>query len=164
MNAGLDINPDFDAGMRSAKPVLPDDPSPEQLEAWMELAELVRDKDFRARTRAMSEGHSAAREAGESMSGPSAEEKEQWLGWTSRAAAAREAGEEPGSATGQELAAEITAAFGASRAKIADRIELSTDARAERYWQLMATINGWPQWPVQVPNAEWLAAALRAES
>lgn len=162
VNAGLDINPDFDAGMRSAKPVLPDDPSPEQLEAWMELAELVQDKDFRARIRAMSEGHSAARGAGESMDMPSAETQEQWKAWTARAAAAREAGEGPESAAGQELAAEIMAAFGGSRTEVADRLELSTDARAERYWQLMATINGWPQWPAQVPNAEWLAAALRS--
>lgn len=162
VTAGLDINPDFDAGMRSAKPVLPDDPSPEQLEAWIELAELVQDKDFRARIRAMSEGHDAARGAGESMEMPSAETQEQFKAWTARAAAAREAGEEPGSATGQELAAEIVAAFGAPREEVADRIELGTDARAERYWQLMATINGWPQWPEQVPNAQWLVAALRS--
>ncbi|MBB4907220.1 DNA-binding transcriptional MerR regulator [Actinophytocola algeriensis] len=162
VNAGLDINPDFDAGMRSAKPVLPDDPTPEQLEAWIELAELVQDKDFRARIRAMSEGHAEAREAGESMDMPSPETQEQWKGWTARAAVAREAGEEPGSATGQELAAEIVAAFGASREEVAERMALSTDGRAERYWQLMATINGWPQWPEQVPNAEWLVAALRS--
>ncbi|MGB3443021.1 MAG: MerR family transcriptional regulator [Actinophytocola sp.] len=164
VNAGLDINPDFDAGMRSAKPVLPDDPSPEQLEAWLELAELVQDKDFRARIRAMSEAHAAAREAGETMDEPSSAAKEQWLGWTARATAAREAGEEPASAAGQELAAEITAEFGVSRAAAAERIELNTDTRAERYWQLMATINGWPQWPAQVPAAEWLAAALRVHS
>ena len=159
---GLDINPDFDAGMRSAKPVLPDDPSPEQLEAWIELAELVQDKDFRARIRAMGEGHSAARGAGESMDMPSDETKEQFLSWTARAAAAREAGEEPGGTTGQELAAEVVTVLGMSREEAADRIELGTDTRAERYWQLMATINGWPQWPTQVPNAEWLVAALRS--
>ena len=162
VNAGLDINPDFDAGMRSAKPVLPDDPSPEQLEAWMELAELVQDKEFRTRIRAMSEGHSAARAAGETMDQPTPEMKEQWMGWSARVSAAREAGHEPGSAVGQELAAEVAAVFGMSRAEAAERIELGTDARAERYWQLMAIINGWPQWPAQVPVAEWLAAALRA--
>jgi hypothetical protein len=164
VTAGLDMNPDFDAGMRSAKPVLPDDPTPEQLEAWLELAELVQDKDFRAAIRAMSESAAAARAAGEPMGEPTVAAKEQWLGWSTRAAAAREAGEPPTSAAGQELAAEIAAAFGVSRAEAAARIEQSTDARAERYWQLMATINGWPQWPAQVPNAEWLAAALRAES
>lgn len=164
VTAGLDMNPDFDTTMRSAKPVLPDDPSPEQLEAWLELAELVQDKDFRARIRAMSEAAAAARAAGEPTGEPTAEAKDQWLAWSSRAAAAREVGEEPASAAGQELAAEVAAAFGTSREEAAERVEQGTDARAERYWQLMATINGWPQWPAQVPNAEWLAAALRAGS
>jgi DNA-binding transcriptional MerR regulator len=164
VTAGLDMHPDFETGMRSAKPVLPEDPSPEQLEAWIELAELVRDKDFRASIRAMSEGAARAREAGEPVGEPTAQAKEQWLSWTTRAAAAREAGEEPTSAVAQELAAEIAAAFETSREEAATRVELGTDARAERYWQLMATINGWPQWPAQVPNAEWLSAALRAGS
>ncbi|MDQ3786715.1 MAG: MerR family transcriptional regulator, partial [Actinomycetota bacterium] len=98
VTAGLDMHPDFETGMRSAKPVLPDDPTPEQLEAWIELAELVQDKDFRASIRAMSEASVAAREAGEPVGEPTAAAKEQWLSWTTRAAAAREAGEEPTSA------------------------------------------------------------------
>jgi DNA-binding transcriptional MerR regulator len=164
VTAGLDMHPDFDTGMRSAKPVLPDDPSPEQLEAWIELADLVRDKDFRARIRAMSEGAAAAREAGEPMGEPTQAAKDQWQTWLTRAAAALEAGEAPTSRAAQELATEIATAFGTSRAEAADRIEQGTDTRAERYWQLMATINDWPQWPAQVPNAEWLAAALRTGS
>jgi hypothetical protein len=52
--------------------------------------------------------------------------------------------------------------MGKSPAEAAAQIESGTDARAERYWQLMATINGWPQWPSQVPRAEWIIAALRA--
>jgi DNA-binding transcriptional MerR regulator len=162
VTAGLDINPSFDAGMRSAKPVLPDDPSPEQLEAWLELAELVRDKDFRARIRAMGEAHSAARADGATMDEPYSELKDRWLNWISRATAAIEAGEEPSSPTGQALAQEVAAAFGKPPAETAAEIATGTDARAERYWQLMATINGWPQWPAQVPAAEWIAAALRA--
>ena len=35
----------------SAAPNLPDDPSPEQVDAWVELAELVSDRDFRQRVR-----------------------------------------------------------------------------------------------------------------
>jgi DNA-binding transcriptional MerR regulator len=162
VTAGLDINPDFDAGMRSAKPVLPDDPSPEQLEAWIELAELVRDKDFRARIRRMSEGHAEARANGASMEMPSTSKREEWLGWSSRAAAAMAAGEPPSSPTGRELAAEVVASLGMPAAEAADQIATGTDTRAERYWQLMAVINGWPQWPAQVPSAEWLVAALRA--
>jgi DNA-binding transcriptional MerR regulator len=161
---GLDINPDFAAGMRSAKPVLPDDPSPEQLEAWLELAELVRDKDFRARVRAMSEAHSAARAAGDTMDTPFGETRDQWLGWTTRATAALSAGEPPTSPAGQALATDIAAAFGKPPAEVADEIATGTDTRAERYWQLMATINGWPQWPSQAPAAEWIVAALRGMS
>lgn len=159
---GLDINPSFEAGMRSAKPALPDDPSPEQLEAWVELAELVRDKDFRARIRAMSEAHSTARAAGASMDAPYEDVKDQWTTWTSRARALMEAGEAPSSPAGQALAAEIAEAWGKPPAELADEAAASTDARAERYWQLMAVINGWPQWPAQVPAAEWIVAALRA--
>jgi hypothetical protein len=112
----------------------------------------------------MSEGAAAAREAGEPMGEPTQAAKDQWQTWLTRAAAALEAGEAPTSRAAQELATEIATAFGTSRAEAADRIEQGTDTRAERYWQLMATINDWPQWPAQVPNAEWLAAALRTGS
>src|SRR3954451_4253303 len=63
--AGLDMDDGFVARMRSASPELPDDPTPEQVDAWIELAELVQDDDFRASIRRMSEQHSASREAGE---------------------------------------------------------------------------------------------------
>jgi DNA-binding transcriptional MerR regulator len=164
VTAGLDINPEFASWMRSAKPVLPDDPSPEQLEAWLELAELVQDKDFRARIRLMSEAHAAARAGGASMETPSPEKQDQWRGWTSRATAAMQAGEPPSSPTGRELAREVAAALELSAAEAAEQIATGTDTRAERYWQLMATINGWPQWPAQVPAAEWIVAALRADA
>ncbi len=39
------------AMMRAATPDLPDDPSTEQVAAWVELAEMVGDEDFRARMR-----------------------------------------------------------------------------------------------------------------
>lgn len=45
---GLDVGPEFVAKMRGAMPELPDDPTPEQADAWVELAELVQDPDFRA--------------------------------------------------------------------------------------------------------------------
>lgn len=162
VTAGLNINPSFDTGMRSAKPALPDDPSPDQLQAWLELAELVQDKDFRARIRAMGEQHSAARDEGASMDAPIDETKAQWLDWTSRATAAIEAGLAPSSPEGRALAQDVAAGMDVSPEVAADQIATGTDARAERYWQLMAVINGWPQWPAQVPAAEWLMAALRA--
>ena len=43
----------FAERMRSALPVLPDDPSAEEVDAWVELARLVHDSAFRARIREM---------------------------------------------------------------------------------------------------------------
>src|SRR5262249_2187182 len=40
-------------GMRKMPADLPDDPSPEQVDAWVELAELVADPSFKARVREM---------------------------------------------------------------------------------------------------------------
>ena len=48
------------------------------------------------------------------------------------------------------------------RHQLADRLAAGTDARAERYWQLLAIINGWPPVPATVPAWEWFIAALRA--
>jgi DNA-binding transcriptional MerR regulator len=162
VEAGLDVNAEFSARMRSAKPRLPADPSPEQLEAWIELAELVRDKDFRRRIRQMSEAHAAARAAGEPMDTPDAAFRDHWWAWSSAAAEALAEGVPPDSERGRALAGEIAAALAVSPAEAADRIATGTDPRAERYWQLMATINGWAPVPAQVPAAEWIIAALRA--
>jgi DNA-binding transcriptional MerR regulator len=160
---GLNVNPDFEAGMRSAKPELPDDPTPEQLQAWIELAELVRDKDFRARIRRMGEEHSASRDAGETaMDQPPDAMRQQWLEWTNAAGELMAAGHAPSSPEGRALATSIAESMGKAPAEAADAIESGTDTRAERYWQLMATINGWPQWPSQAPRAEWIVAAMRA--
>ena len=57
---GLDIEPGYAARMRSAIPELPDDPSPEQVDAWIELGGLVQDEEFRRAIRQMSERHAAA--------------------------------------------------------------------------------------------------------
>ena len=49
--AGIDVSPDFLTMMRGAMPDLPEEPTREQIEAWVELAELVQDPGFRARLR-----------------------------------------------------------------------------------------------------------------
>jgi len=46
-------------------PELPDDPSPEQVDAWVELAGLVQDPDFKASVRRMAELQATERAAGE---------------------------------------------------------------------------------------------------
>jgi DNA-binding transcriptional MerR regulator len=48
---GLDVDPHLRDRLRAFSVELPDDPTPEQVDAWIELAELVQDPGFRARLR-----------------------------------------------------------------------------------------------------------------
>ncbi|TDE56218.1 MerR family transcriptional regulator [Nonomuraea mesophila] len=48
---GLDVNPDFVGRLREMRPSLPEDPTAAQLEAWIELADLVQDPEFRGAVR-----------------------------------------------------------------------------------------------------------------
>jgi DNA-binding transcriptional MerR regulator len=163
--AGLDIDPDFAARMRAAQPELPDDPTPEQVDAWIELAELVQDEAFRRRIRAMSERHAETRKQ------PPADWQAAAGLVAEKAGAARAAGIDPASPEGRMIVDDIAPAFAnphddptdpAWRRALADRIATGADARAERYWQLLAIVNGWPPVPTTVPAWEWLIAALRA--
>ncbi|MFB4283149.1 MerR family transcriptional regulator [Nonomuraea sp. MTCD27] len=47
----LDVSPGFVDRLRTIRPRLPDDPTAAQLEAWIELADLVRDAEFRGAVR-----------------------------------------------------------------------------------------------------------------
>jgi DNA-binding transcriptional MerR regulator len=58
-------NPELVAMLRAMRPELPDDPEPHQVEAWVELAELVQDPHFRASVRRMAEYQPAKRDAGD---------------------------------------------------------------------------------------------------
>jgi hypothetical protein len=48
------------------------------------------------------------------------------------------------------------------RACLLRRLQVANDSRAERYWQLLATINGWPVPPTLAPMFDWFTRALRA--
>ena len=164
---GLDIDPDFERRMRSVTPNLPDDPTPEQVEAWIELAELVQDEGYRQRVRQMAEAHSAIRQAGEEVMPEAAKGFEQVV--LEHAGAAVAAGVDP---TSPEAAATLLPIVEAVRAgqpdtpelrtATAHRFALGTDRRVERYWQLLGVINGWPPFPSMTPAFEWTIEALRA--
>jgi len=64
---GLDADPAFEGIMRSMTPELPDNPEAEQVEAWVELAELAQDPDFRASLRRLAEQHAAERGQGDAI-------------------------------------------------------------------------------------------------
>ena len=61
---GHAADPAFTGAMRSMTPYLPDDPGPAQVEAWVELAELSGDEEFRSYMRQLIADHAAERARG----------------------------------------------------------------------------------------------------
>ncbi|MEV7183791.1 MerR family transcriptional regulator [Kitasatospora sp. NPDC093102] len=164
---GLDANPEFVAMMRSAMPELPDEPRAEQVEAWVELGELVQDPDFRAAVRRMAEHQAAERADGDRTGLHHA------LTGTVRSlvGTALTDGVAPGSPDAAPVVASLTAAYAetfgrpddaALRHWLLTRLEAADDPRAERYWQLLAIINGWPVPESLAEVFRWFTEALRA--
>jgi DNA-binding transcriptional MerR regulator len=142
------------AGMRTLPPELPADPTAEQVQAWVELAELVSDPAFRARAREMAVAGAAG--GGAPPVDPAAVQE--------HAGAAVAAGIAPDGPEAAAVVDRIVPPGAADRAKVADQLATFTDARVERYWQLLGVLNGWPAWPPRVPAFAWLVAALRADA
>ena len=84
---------------------------------------------------------------------------------TEHASQAAAQGIAPGSPEGKAVLDRIVAPGtpAAQRARLLEQLDTFTDARVERYWQLLAIINGQPVPPSMVPGFEWLIAALRAD-
>src|SRR5918992_1912520 len=113
--------------MRMLPTELPDEPTTEQVEAWVELAELVSDPAFRARAREMAvAGSEAPRHQPPFDPAPIVE----------HAGAAVAAGTAPGSPEGQAVLARIIdpGMDAAARDQLADTIDTFTDRRVARYW------------------------------
>jgi DNA-binding transcriptional MerR regulator len=151
---GLDADPDIKERMRRTPADLPDDPTPEQVDAWVELAELVRDPDFRRHMRTVVEGNAAQRPApGASV-------------WFARKVVglvgpARERGIAPDAPEAEEVLTELLGPD-ADRAAVLARLEAGLDDRAERYRQLLGVLSGEGPRPTHVAEFGWLAEALRA--
>jgi DNA-binding transcriptional MerR regulator len=167
--AGIAANPEFVAQMRTALPDLPEDPAPEQVEAWVELGELISTRSFRARIRRMAERYAEDRAASE----PPEANAAATMALATRAEEVRASGVDPAAAEAVPLvdgmlatyAAAIGKADGAEfRAWLLGIIDDFCDRDAERYWQLLGIINGWPPVPTLVPAWEWVATALTRTS
>lgn len=166
--AGLDPDPEFLSMMRGAMPDLPDDPAPEQVNAWVELAGLIADPDFRARIRQTTAAHTRARE--ETTASPGRDEQLAMAAvLRERVTAATAAGITPDSPEARPVADELAAAYARFfgrpdtpefRSWLLESMESGTDERYERYWQLLGIINGWPPVPAITPAARWLITAL----
>ncbi|WP_344680106.1 MerR family transcriptional regulator [Saccharopolyspora taberi] len=169
--AGLNVDAEFIEWMRSAKPNLPDDPSSEQVEAWIELAEMVQDPDFRRTVRALNEQQAALRDKGTPTRMPSPERARQMWEITDAARIAAEAGVSPESEQARELADRIATMTAEDqgrpdtpehRESLASQYYEQHDERLSRYWELLAAINGWESHPTTAAATQWLATALRA--
>ncbi|WP_208641452.1 hypothetical protein [Streptomyces africanus] len=86
---------------------------------------------------------------------------------------ALDAGIAPASAEAGPIVNALTARYAETfgRADDADlrhwlltRLEIVGEPRAERYWHLLAVINGWPVLPSLAPVFTWFAEALRAHT
>jgi DNA-binding transcriptional MerR regulator len=164
--SGLDAHPGFVGIRRSLTPELPDNPETEQVEAWVELAGLSQDHDFRATTRRMAEHHAAER-ARDDTPGV---RRDAVAIVRDQAGAAFEAGIDPASAR----AAPVVAAVMAQYARVVDHpddvdlrrrllahLKTANDPRRERYLHLLSVINGWPTAESLGPVLDWFIQALR---
>ncbi|MGW4383409.1 MerR family transcriptional regulator [Kitasatospora sp. NPDC004531] len=161
-----DANPELVELLRGAVPDLPEEPTPAQVAAWAELAELTRDEDFRASLRRMAAYQAAERAAGDTTGLHHALTEQV----REAVEAAIAAGTEPGSAQAGRVVAALTARYAevfgrpddpALRSWLLTRLEVGGDPRVERYWELLARINGWPAPPSLAPVFAWFTAALR---
>ena len=144
------------AGMRSLPAELPEDPTPEQVGAWLELARLVADLAFADRVREMAlAGAGATPEEPDALGADAGR-------MVSLGREALASSVVPGSPQAEALVAEWLGADTGRRRQLADRLATFTDARVERYWQLLGVLNGWPPFEPSVPAVEWWIAALRA--
>lgn len=166
----VEADPKFVAMMRTSVPELPEEPSTEQLEAWVELGELLGDPAFRQRIRQMAEGYAAERAAGDSFSNHDHQLATKAL--AEQAQVALDAGIDAASPEARPVIDRLVAQYGAALGRPDDQalrdwlmgiIDQYCDRRAERYWQLLGIINGWPPVPSVIPAWEWAAAALQAQ-
>jgi DNA-binding transcriptional MerR regulator len=167
--SGVPLTPEseaFASRMRGVSANLPEDPTDAQVDAWIELAELVRDEDFRAKLRTM--GQTAFGSAGPAFpTGDAATTAAQHL--VDKVAPVMDAGVLPSSARAAALVDEIASGWAAAtghrdnaayRQSLHAQLTTAHEPRAERYWQLLATINGWPEIPTTSHRWAWFAEAL----
>jgi DNA-binding transcriptional MerR regulator len=162
----------FAARMRSALPELPEEPSGAQIDAWVELAGLVGDPDFRARVRRMVD-EGARRRSERDLSDTDEATQRAGRAVAERAGAALAAGVAPESPQASPIVDDLVGLFAgaahradgsAYRSELLTQLDTFSDERVERYWTLIGIINGWPPGPSLMPAYRWFIEALRARA
>jgi hypothetical protein len=164
---GSDAYPEFVGIRRSMTPELPDDPEAEQVEAWVELAELSRDPDFRATMRELTAHHAAER----GRSRTTSVRRDTVAAVRDRVGPALAAGIDPASPRADPIVAAVMARYARVldrpdgvdlRRRLLTHLAAVNDPRRERYLQLLCVINGWPAPESVAPVLDWFIRALRA--
>ncbi|MER5871932.1 MerR family transcriptional regulator [Streptomyces sp. NPDC002044] len=157
---GCHTNAEFVSLMQSVLPDLPEGPTPEQVDAWVELAGLCQTADFR---RAIRQTAGDQAEELSRMDGIALQESLN-LALRERINEAVSAGLFPASAADASPADLLTELYAQAfeRAEESNlgswllaRLRMSTDPLVERYWQLLATVNGWPPSSTLAPVHAW---------
>lgn len=166
---GLDPAPAFAGVKRSMTPELPDNPEAEQVQAWVELAEISLDQDFRAVVRGLAEEQATEQARSDTM-GP---RRDIAAAVRDQAGPALTAGIDPASRQADPIVAAFTAHYAQLlgrpddvelRRRLATRLESVNDPRRERYLQLLAVVNGWPAPESLAPALDWSVEALRVRT
>ncbi|MBM0256727.1 MerR family transcriptional regulator [Micromonospora sp. 4G55] len=166
---GLDVGGEFIGIRRSMTPELPDNPEAEQVAAWVELAELSQDPDFRASMRRMAQQHAAERAEGDGT----LVRRDAAALVRDQAGCALTAGIDPTSPAAEPIVAAVTAQYAYLvgrpddsdlRRLLLTRLETANDARRDSYLQLLSVVNGWPAGESMAPELDWFIRALRART
>jgi hypothetical protein len=149
---------------------VPDELTQAQLDAWLELAQLVTDDAFVARMREIGRDFWGAVDPGAADD----EWRAEMHDIERDALSAVDGGIDPGSAGGKPIVERYVrasarvfgrAADAAFRRELRARIERNGDPRATRYWELIAIVKGWDR-PTELPTTRayrWLFAGLGRE-
>jgi DNA-binding transcriptional MerR regulator len=152
--------------MRSMTPELPDDPDADQVQAWVELAELSLDQDFRSSLRRMAEDHAAE----QALTGTTTPRRDFSSVVRDQVGPALAAGIAPASRKADPIVEVLAAHYAHTvgrpddtelRRRLLPRLESVNDPRRDRYLQLVAVINGWSAPESLAPAFDWSVQAVR---
>ncbi|MDC0773540.1 TIGR03086 family metal-binding protein [Streptomyces sp. HD] len=171
----LDV-PHFYEGLLAAGSDLPDNPTDEQVEAWLELGELVAAGELRPAMRRIAE-YSARHGQGAQNAAVAEEMRALTDVWTARVRTAMQAGIAADSPAADQVVADIVAAWLPSRANadpavtsdgakarelLHEQLTAAAEPAVERFWQLLCVLGGRPAPAGIAGEGQWLITALHA--
>ncbi|WP_329372762.1 MerR family transcriptional regulator [Streptomyces sp. NBC_01483] len=163
---GLHSGSHHAAARRSMTPELPDNPTDDQVRAWVELAELSLDPEFRASLRRLAEDHVADLPDGT----PTPPRPDMVAVARDLVRPAMTCGISPDSPQADPVVAALTAHCALAQGRPDDavlhrwllrRLEAASDPDRDEYLRLLALINDWPVPERLAPAMDWSVTALR---